>query len=126
MYSPYTNSEKFVNNDYKCQSFCYFYTTAENRKILHEQEAEKMLIHLLSHESTDVQTAAAQALGIMSENLLSKDSIREWGNLLKIKLSFAMLYKLANSHQSSILKNKGISHCHGGDLHSCSVYPLYR
>lgn len=38
-----------------------------------------MLIHLLSHESNDVQTAAAQALGVMSENLLSKDSIREWG-----------------------------------------------
>lgn len=52
---------------------------AENRKILHEQEAEKMLIHLLAHESTEVQTAAAQALGIMSENLLTKDSIREWG-----------------------------------------------
>lgn len=55
------------------------YFVAENRKILHEQEAEKMLIHLLSHESNDVQTAAAQALGVMSENLLSKDSIREWG-----------------------------------------------
>ncbi|KAK3099626.1 hypothetical protein FSP39_007188 [Pinctada imbricata] len=51
---------------------------AENRKILHEQEAEKMLIHLLSHESTDVQTAAAMAIGIMAENLLSKDSVREW------------------------------------------------
>lgn len=52
--------------------------SAENRKILHEQEAEKMLIHLLGHESAEVQAAAAQALGIMSENLLSKDSIREW------------------------------------------------
>lgn len=52
---------------------------AENRKILHEQEAEKMLILLLAHESTEVQTAAAQALGVMSENLMSKDSIREWG-----------------------------------------------
>ena len=52
---------------------------AENRKILHEQEAEKMLILLLAHESTEVQIAAAQALGVMSENLMSKDSIREWG-----------------------------------------------
>ena len=56
---------------------------AENRKILHEQETEKMLIHLLSHESPDVQTAAAQGLAIMSENLISRDSIREWGKVFQ-------------------------------------------
>ena len=55
---------------------------AENRKILHEQETEKMLIHLLSHDSPDVQTAAAQALAIMAENLISRDSVREWGKLI--------------------------------------------
>jgi hypothetical protein len=38
-----------------------------------------MLILLLAHESTEVQIAAAQALGVMSENLMSKDSIRAWG-----------------------------------------------
>jgi len=59
--------------------FLYYLSVAENRKILHEQETEKMLIHLLAHESTEVQTAAASALGVMSENLMSKDSIREWG-----------------------------------------------
>jgi hypothetical protein len=32
-----------------------------------------MLILLLTHESTEVQTSAAQALGVMSENLMSKD-----------------------------------------------------
>ncbi|XP_056009860.1 armadillo repeat-containing protein 3-like isoform X7 [Ostrea edulis] len=69
--------------------------SAENRKILHEQEAEKMLIHLLNHESTDVQTAAAQALGIMSENLLSKDSIREWEGLQP-------LIKLCNSDNGDV------------------------
>jgi hypothetical protein len=53
--------------------------SAENRKILHEQEAEKMLILLLAHESTEVQTSAAQAQGVMSEKLMSKDSIRKWG-----------------------------------------------
>lgn len=52
--------------------------SAENRKILHEQETEKMLIHLLAHESPDVQTAAAQGLAIMSENLISRDAVREW------------------------------------------------
>ncbi|KAK3599496.1 hypothetical protein CHS0354_006630 [Potamilus streckersoni] len=53
----------------------------ENRKVLHEQETEKMLIHLLAHESAEVQAAAALALAVMSENLLSKDSIREWDGL---------------------------------------------
>ena len=69
---------------YFCTRFITFFSnifTAENRKILHEQEAEKMLIHLLSHDSADVQTAAAQALAIMAENLISRDSVREWGNV---------------------------------------------
>ena len=43
-----------------------------------------MLIHLLAHESAEVQTAAAQALAVMAENLMSRDSIREWG---KFKMS---------------------------------------
>ena len=61
-------------------------SAAENRKILHEQETEKMLIHLLSHDSPDVQTAAAQALAIMAENLISRDSVREWGKLISIHI----------------------------------------
>ena len=68
----------------------YLLFAAENRKILHEQEAEKMLIHLLAHESAEVQAAAAQALGTMSENLLSKDSIREWG--MSITSCLKMIY----------------------------------
>ncbi|XP_067661533.1 armadillo repeat-containing protein 3-like [Haliotis asinina] len=67
----------------------------ENRKILHEQEAEKMLIHLLSHESVDVQSAAALALAIMCENLSSRDSIREWEGL-------APLIKLLNSESGDV------------------------
>ncbi|KAJ8298392.1 hypothetical protein KUTeg_024923 [Tegillarca granosa] len=59
------------------KAICRSARNAENRKILHEQETEKMLIILLGHESADVQTAAAQALGVMSENLMSKDFIRE-------------------------------------------------
>ncbi|CAH1777612.1 unnamed protein product [Owenia fusiformis] len=51
---------------------------AENRKILHETEAEKMLILLLGHEDPTVQCAAAQGLGVMCENLLSKESIGQW------------------------------------------------
>ncbi|KAH9523148.1 Armadillo repeat-containing protein 3 [Bulinus truncatus] len=55
--------------------------SAENRKLLHEQEAEKMLIALLAHDSADVQAAAALAIGVISENISSRDSIKEWGGL---------------------------------------------
>ena len=51
----------------------------DNRKILHESEVEKMLILLLAHENPDVQVAASQALAVMSENLLSRDSVGQWG-----------------------------------------------
>ncbi|KAK7097085.1 armadillo repeat-containing protein 3-like isoform X2 [Littorina saxatilis] len=54
---------------------------SENRKMLHEQEAEKMLIILLTHESPDVQACASQAIGVMCENLSCQDSVREWEGL---------------------------------------------
>jgi HEAT repeat protein len=76
--------------------------TAENRKILHEQETEKMLIHLLSHESAEVQSSAAQALAIMAENLTSRDSIREWG-MLDICSLIAIFFFL--SKRSQIMNN---------------------
>ncbi|KAL8577393.1 hypothetical protein ACOMHN_060215 [Nucella lapillus] len=50
----------------------------ENRKILHEQETEKMLIALLGNESLEVQAAAAQAIGVMCENINCRNAIREW------------------------------------------------
>ncbi|ESP02130.1 hypothetical protein LOTGIDRAFT_111572, partial [Lottia gigantea] len=68
---------------------------SENRKMLHEQEAEKMLILLLSHENVDVQSAAAQALGIMCENLSSRDSVREMDGI-------APLIKLLNSENGDV------------------------
>jgi hypothetical protein len=58
----------------------------ENRKVLHEQEAEKMLIVLLTHEFPEVQAAAAQAIGVMCENLSVRDAIREWGKRLILML----------------------------------------
>ena len=64
----------------RCMSFLL--PAGENRKILHEQEAEKMLIILLAHESPDVQAAAAQAIGVLCENLSCRDSIREWGEFV--------------------------------------------
>ncbi|GFS18904.1 armadillo repeat-containing protein 3, partial [Elysia marginata] len=53
----------------------------ENRKLLHEQEAEKMLIQLLTNDAPDVQASAALALAVISENLSSRDSIKEWDGL---------------------------------------------
>ena len=59
-----------------------FSVSAENRKILHEQEVEKMLIILLSNEDPNVQMAAANAIGVMAENLLSRSSVGQWGKYL--------------------------------------------
>ena len=57
-----------------------------------------MLILLLNHEDGNVQVAAAQALGVMSENLVSRDSIGMWGkdmfkhdNNNRILLDFILL-----------------------------------
>jgi len=49
--------------------------------VLHEAEVEKMFIHLFSHEDVKVQAAAVEALGIMAEFGLSRDSIIGWGEL---------------------------------------------
>ncbi|KAI0234081.1 Armadillo repeat-containing protein 3 [Lamellibrachia satsuma] len=51
---------------------------ADNRKLLHEQEVEKMLIFLLSHEDINVQVAAAHGIGVMALNMASCDSIGQW------------------------------------------------
>ena len=38
-----------------------------------------MLIHLLTHENPQVQVASAQALAVIAENLVCRDSIGRWG-----------------------------------------------
>ncbi|BFZ14755.1 hypothetical protein BsWGS_17793 [Bradybaena similaris] len=58
--------------------------SAANRKLLHEQEAEKMLIHLLNIDVPDVQASAALALAIISENFTARESIRQWGGILPL------------------------------------------
>uniref|UniRef100_A0A2C9LYH4 EDR1/CTR1/ARMC3-like peptidase-like domain-containing protein n=1 Tax=Biomphalaria glabrata TaxID=6526 RepID=A0A2C9LYH4_BIOGL len=69
--------------------------SAENRKLLHEQEAEKMLTTLLSHDSPEVQAAAALAIGVICENVSSRDCIKEMGGL-------APLVKLLNSEYGEV------------------------
>lgn len=53
----------------------------DNRKLLHEQEAEKMMIALLAHEDHTVQVAAAQALGVMAERVSSREAISSWDGI---------------------------------------------
>ena len=45
---------------------------------MHEQEVEKMLISLLSHDG-GVAIAAAQGLAMMAESIVSRESIGQWG-----------------------------------------------
>uniref|UniRef100_A0A0B7A269 Armadillo repeat-containing domain-containing protein n=1 Tax=Arion vulgaris TaxID=1028688 RepID=A0A0B7A269_9EUPU len=76
--------------------------TAENRKLLHEQEAEKMLIHLLSVDSADVQASAALALAVISENLTARDAIRQWGGL-------SPLLKLLRSENGDVKESAALA-----------------
>lgn len=55
------------------------YFPAENKKVLHEAEVEKMFIHLFNHEDVKVQAAATEALGVMAEFGLSRDCIIKYG-----------------------------------------------
>jgi armadillo repeat-containing protein 3 len=52
----------------------------ENRKILSEQLAEKMLIYLLLSDSDETKASAAFALSVMAESRYSQDVIRNYGN----------------------------------------------
>ena len=71
----------------------HVFVPADNRKLLHEQEAERMLITLLGHEDNTVQIAAAQALGVMAENLTSREAISQWGELSQISYIFLQRFQ---------------------------------
>lgn len=88
--------------------------SSSNRKVLHEQEAEKMLINLLSHESPDVQAAAAQAIGIMCENLSCRDSVREWDGL-------PPMVKLLNTEHGEVKEavTLAIANCTASNIPNC-------
>ena len=58
-----------------------FILLAENKKVLHEAEVEKMFIHLFNHEDVKVQAAATEALGVMAEFGLSRDCIIKYGEI---------------------------------------------
>lgn len=54
---------------------------AENRKILNEQLAEKMLIYLLMCDNDETKAAAAHALSVMAESNYSQDAIRNYDGI---------------------------------------------
>jgi hypothetical protein len=55
---------------------------AENRKILNEQFAEKMLIYLLLCDNDETKASAAYALSIMAESVFSQEAIRNNGKFI--------------------------------------------
>ncbi|XP_074650808.1 armadillo repeat-containing protein 3-like [Tubulanus polymorphus] len=99
---------------------------AENRKILHEQEAEKMLILLLSHEAQEVQIAAAQAIAVMAESLTCRDSIGQWEGIdpfIKMLKSDNSELKEAATAALANLTVSNTNNC-GEVLHKNGIEPL--
>lgn len=67
---------------YLCFHVCacaYLLYLAENRKVLHEHNVEKVLVELLSVADIGVKTSACQAVAAMSFHLSSKDRFRDLG-----------------------------------------------
>jgi len=62
-------------------AFTFFHISDKNLRIVHDEEVEKKLIALLNQpDKHQVQAASAFALAVMSENGISRETIRENGN----------------------------------------------
>lgn len=57
----------------------WYFILAQNRKIFSEQDAERAMICLLLSENDEVRIAACQALAVMAESMLSRETIRNNG-----------------------------------------------
>lgn len=68
---------------------------AENRKILSEQYAEKMLIYLLLSDNDETKSAAAHALSVMAESSFSQDAIRNYEGI-------ETLIRMTNSENAKV------------------------
>lgn len=53
--------------------------SAQNRKIFAEQDAERAMVFLLLTENDETRIAACQALAVMAESMLSRETIRNNG-----------------------------------------------
>ncbi|CAF1513728.1 unnamed protein product [Rotaria magnacalcarata] len=56
----------------------------QNRKIFAEQDAERAMVFLLLSENDDVRIAACQALAVMAESMLSRETIRNNDGILTL------------------------------------------
>jgi hypothetical protein len=70
----------------------FFVFLAQNRKIFAEQDAERAMIYLLLSENDEVRIAACQALAVMAESMLSRETIRNNG-LFFILFFFYTIYE---------------------------------
>ena len=59
---------------------------AQNRKIFAEQDAERAMIFILLSENDEVRVAACQALAVMAESMLSRETIRNNGLSSRVEL----------------------------------------
>ncbi len=64
-----------------------YFILAQNRKIFAEQDAERAMVFLLLSENDEVRIASCQALAVMAESMLSRETIRNNG------LSFQFFHK---------------------------------
>ena len=69
------------------EKILFYFILAQNRKIFAEQDAERAMIFLLLSENDEVRIAACQALAVMAESMLSRETIRNNG------LSFIYLFE---------------------------------
>ncbi|CAJ1082337.1 armadillo repeat-containing protein 3 isoform X1 [Xyrichtys novacula] len=74
---PSPNSSEIQSSALKC--ITGIARSSENRKLLHEQNIEKVLVELLSVLDVIMKTSICQAVSAMSLHPASKDSFRELG-----------------------------------------------
>ncbi|CAF5086515.1 unnamed protein product, partial [Rotaria sp. Silwood1] len=56
----------------------------QNRKIFAEQDAERAMVFLLLSENDEVRVASCQALAVMAESMLSRETIRNNDGILTL------------------------------------------
>lgn len=71
--------------------FSFLFLLAQNRKIFAEQDAERAMVFLLLSENDEVRIASCQALAVMAESMLSRETIRNNGSM-----GFSFLFDRTN------------------------------
>ncbi|XP_069561620.1 armadillo repeat-containing protein 3 [Brachyistius frenatus] len=99
--------------------------SCESRKLLHEQDVEKVLVELLSVADVGVKTSTCQAVAAMSFHLASKDSFRELGGIPAVvellsneslELREAATHALSNLTHSNQLNAFAVYEAGGADI----------